>query len=315
MRRQIFIILITALTFGCSDNSSNRADKSVTGSPRDNKNDSLTVDTKDLSDFFADSGQSSVNIKKHKEGGFVIQTTERSYSYIYIAPSNDLYHYLQKRTTTTEFTTFSEGQNRTIEVELIPIENPEQKKLRLKENCDEMIFEVNYYKTLKHGCCATPTETKIFNYKNDLIISGEDNIIRAYVANKSPDRDFWVSYSVNNGTDKKLIGTICISYNPQNKYFIDLKTMNETDSLYETMWFTPDFRLASMSSKDKMVRDNTEFEIWSLEGIKSFNEINGISIKVPIYTKEIPDTLEIPIVNGRPFGKSDRQQQVIINEK
>ena len=84
--------------------------------------------------------------------------------------------------------------------------------------------------------------------------------------------------------------------------------------MLESSWMVPDFILDSKDSRDVLVNENTGFEIYSLEKIKSFNEINGITIKIPILTGAIPDTLEIPIINGKPFGKKEKQQEIIVSK-
>lgn len=311
MKKNIFLFAILIFIVGCSDKGENSKEKAQK-SPNKNK---VEVTPNDITAILSDSGQSSVVIKKDEENnGFILHSKEITYSTIYIAPKEDLEHFLQKRTTVTNKTTFSEGQERTIEVELIPLKQLNQNRLTFKENCDEMVFEFNHIKAIKYGCCAEPDEIKLIDYSNREIIKGHRKILQARIVNKSPDLDFFVSYLASDGSDKKKLATVCISYNPTEKYFINLKTESETDGLLESSWMVPDFILDSKNSRDVLVNENTGFEIYSLEKIKSFNEINGITIKVPLLTGEIPDTLEIPIINGKPFGKKEKLQEIIVSK-
>ena len=214
MKKNLFLLAILIFIIGCSDNKENSKEKAQK-TPKNNKE---VLTQKGITAILSDSGQSVVQIKKDEENnGFVQQSKEITYSIIYIAPKDDLEHYLQKRTTITNKTTFSEGQERTIEVELLPLKQPNQNRLTFKENCDELIFNFNLIKAIKYGCCAEPDEIKIMDYSNKEIIKGHRKIIQARIVNKSPELDFFVSYLASDGSDKKKLATIFISYNPTEK--------------------------------------------------------------------------------------------------
>jgi len=261
-----------------------------------------------------DSSMSFVKITKQEEEHYEYEMLENNYSIEYLAPEGKFANYLQKRRIKTISSTVNDIVNREIQIELLPYESQNLKTIKLKEKCHKLELKEKYYNTYTYGCCAEPMKLAVFSYKREPIIFATDRIIRADIWNNPKIDGFWFGFEITENNQKPLtIGILTLSYGTNDIYKIEFVAKNEEDNLIEKNSFTPQISIVSENTQDKMNYVEGVFQIMSLNKIKSFSEINGFAIEVLIYNKnENPETISIPIINGKPFGKNERNQKLTI---
>jgi len=175
----------------------------------------------------------------------------------------------------------------------------------IKKECDNLSFENDHFKTVKYGCCGGDDAFAVYDFRSDLIIKGDVKIIKASIPNS--EINFFASYK-DNDDDSSFMGTVFYSFNNIDKYQIKI---SKTKTLpFDCEYRVPDIFIFSSDSNDKFRQDNNEYTLWSLNKIHSKSQINNISLKVVFECNAYPknDTIIIPIINGKPFGKDAKIQ-------
>ncbi|MBS4062769.1 MAG: hypothetical protein KG029_20405 [Bacteroidetes bacterium] len=293
MRRQLTILTIIIVgLYSCSTKDSNV--QQVTA-------DNSTFSDKDFSSielFPVDSF--SGNKYKIKEINYNIV-------YLDFYGDKDAERFIARKTTTTEAHTGMEGQNRLIQIDLLPLNNPEKAVLTIKHNCDDIFLEFGNYKTVKYGCCGGEDEYELYDYNNKLILEGNEQIILTRIPNARTK--FYVSFKPEY-RDTTILGRLHFSYNSSENYQIVIKS----DPLPSEQCspFSPQLFVKTNDKRDRFISVSNEYEIWSLDNIKTKEEINGINLQIVFdCDPELKlDTINIPIINGKPFGKTDKIQEI-----
>lgn len=297
MKKLIIITLFAIQLASCGDKShkNSNAQKS---------------DSSANSASFSDTGESSFQLIKHDdETGYQYKSTEVNYKTVNINPFHaaDGEYFIAKYTSLTSAATSKENMDKTIEVELRSMKNPDKTVLKIKQVCDDLTLEQDCYKTVKYGCCGAEDQIKLYNYDNKLIIEGTAQIIKGVIPNT--DFNFYVAYKANQ--DSSSLGTIYYSYNSSESYEIKIKADPSVSKNCGN--FSPNISVYSANSRDKFLKGDNEYQLWSLDGIKSKNEINNISLKVVFECADDCkfNIIVIPITNGKPFWKDEKIQEFI----
>ncbi|MGB4776650.1 MAG: hypothetical protein WBP45_15840 [Daejeonella sp.] len=296
--KQLTIIILLAIQFAsCGDKS---------------RKDTYTQTSNDSTNSanFSDSGESSFQLIKYDgETGYQYKSTEVNYKTVNINPFHtaDAEYFIAKYTSSTSAATSKENQDKTIEVELRSMKTPDKTALKIKQDCDDLFLEQDYYKTVKYGCCGAEDQIKLYNYENKLIIEGTAQIIKGSIPNAG--LDFYVAYKPSQ--DTSYLGAIYYSYRGSERYEIKIKADSSVSKNCGN--FSPNISIYSANSKDKFLKNNNEYELWSLDGTKSKDQINNISLKVLFECADERqfNAIVIPITNGKPFGKDDKVQEYI----
>lgn len=303
--KRILHLTIIAIAFCACSTRQEKGDIQVSTNRNSDKFDTK----KDTSNFiYSDSGKSSFIITAGDAiSGYDFQTVETNYKLNFIALSgdySDLKHYFAKYTTISKTCTGCEGQERTIKVELHPFDNPLQTNLNIEKDCDELTLNVHTYKTIKYGCCGAENELAIYDYKNKLIIEGDDKILLGDIPNSKIK--LFAAWK-NENKDTTVLGTLYICYNSSDRYAINIKGTLPSDRCSP---FSPDVFIYTGNSDDKFRKENNEYTFWSLKKIDSKDKINNLTLNVSFDCDSIInlDTIVIPIISGKPFGKNDREQ-------
>ncbi len=314
MKVILFFVLILVAVFDCSGQSKRKVN---------------SIDTNKI--IFSERSPSSIKIFTEGSGentGWYYKAKEVNYHVIFRSgnPFGNIFDdvplddasgfYLEKLTTNTTSYQGSETDEKTFKVELTPLKMPKHKPLVIKKDCGNLYLEDNYYKTVKYGCCGGDDAFAIYDYQSNLIIEGDVKILRADIPNTR--FNFFTSYNPNDtNTNTSTIGTVFYCFNSADKYQINI---NKTEALPDSCEYrVPDIFFYSASPKDKFFTDqnennfvtqNNEYRFWSLSGIKSKEQIDSISIRLAFEcnTSSKLDTITIPIINGKLFGKNDRIQ-------
>jgi len=292
MRLPFFIIFIFLFLTSCDEFSSQKND--------------------DESAMFSDSGKSSIQINKADSvGGFVYKTVETNYKVMYLQLKKNISeHYLAKYITVKVTSTKSEQENETIEVILKPLLNPKGKMIHIKQICDDLMLEARNYYAVKHGCCGAPDVIRIYDYDNNLIVEGEEKVITANIPNS---RIEMFSGFISGNTDKNFLGMLNISFGSDNRYFISLKTPFKISG--DCIPPVPRIVIKSNSAKDAFIGENNQYDLWSLENVRTVDQINNISLNVIFECDPKLEHIVVPIVNGMPYGNSKRIQEVVLKKK
>lgn len=265
--------------------------------------------------IYSDSDQSTFKITSGDSiSGYDFQTVETNYKLVYIAPHNynSLKHYFAKYTTISKTCTGCEGQERMIKVGLNSFDNPQKTELTIQQDCDELTLAPRTYKTAKFGCCGAEDQLAIYDYNNKLIIEGDSKILLGEIPNSR--LNFYVAFK-NEYLDSTYLGTLYFCYSSSDRYTIKIESKPlPSDSCSP---FSPDILIHSANVIDKFNKENNEYSFWSLNHIKSKDQINDLTLKVAYWCdSELNlDTLKIPIINGKPFGKDDRNQIIKFRQK
>jgi hypothetical protein len=314
MKVILFSMIVFASAFDCSGQSKGKI---------------KSVDTNKV--IFSERSTSSINIFTEGSSGntgWYYKAEEVNYHVIFRSgnpfghifddvPLDDaIGYYLEKLTTNTTCYQGSENEEKNFKVELIPLKMPKHKPLVIKKECGDLYLEDDYYTTVKYGCCGGDNALAIYDYQSNLIIEGDVKILRADIPNTR--YNFFTSYRSNDSnTNTSTIGAVYYCFNSADKYQINI---NKTEALPDSCEYrVPDIFFYSASQKDKFFTDknennfvtqNNEYRFWSLSGIKSKEQIDSISIKLAFEcnTSSKLDTITIPIINGKPFGKDERIQ-------
>ena len=271
------ILLIIALTLlACSDPSKQKQDNSMAKQ--------IESQTKLLSD----SGQSSFEQFEH---GY--KAVEVTYQPTWAKRDGTAKGYIAKITNSRVFISGAMRAERKIKVEMI-LGNPSKPEFTIEKECDELNLKDDYYEVIVRGCCGAEDEIEYYDYNGQLIVQGTTQITACEIPN-SPLK-FYAAYGYQQGLQ--------LSYNSQDKYRIDLKFPLGADNNCGPM--VPEIYFRSANKKDGLV-DGT-YNFWSLDGIERSDQVNDISLLVVYSCIENLDTLTIPIINGKPFGRNDRSQ-------
>lgn len=262
--------------------------------------------------IYTDSGSSSIQIIKNDSiKGILYQTIETRYQIIYLTPQKNVHeNFLAKYIIERKTSTGSELQNTNYEIELKPLTKSYGKNILIKQNCDDIMLEPSNYYAVKHGCCGTPDIIRIYDYNNKLIVEGEDRIITATIPNTHIEMNTGFINKYGNGG---VFGIVCIGFAGDDRYEIKLishtkKTENCTPGIPHIVVFTG-------SPRDGYISESNKYDLWSLEKIRTINQLNNVSVKLNFECDTNIETIEIPIIKGKPFGKCERNQEIEMRYK
>jgi hypothetical protein len=292
MRRQLTILTIILGLYSCSTKDSNEKQVKLDDSNFHDK-DFSSIELFPIDSF----------------SGYKYKIKEINYNIVYL----DFYgnkaaeHFIAKETTTTEAHTAMEGQNRTMQIDLSPLNSPTKSKLTIKHNCDDIFLEFGNYKTVKYGCCGGEDEYELYDYNNNQILEGNEQII--LIRLPKARITFYVSFKPEY-RDTTILGRLHFSYNSSENYQIVIKSAPFPSE--QCSPFSPQLFVKTNNKQDRYISSTNEYEIWSIENIKTKEDISGINLQIVFdCDPELKlDTINIPIINGKPFGNSTKIQEL-----
>lgn len=260
---------------------------------------------------YTDSATSSFRfLKQDTIGGLQYRTTETTYKVVNVdLADTNLQQCLVKFHTITDAGTQLEGQTRTIQFALSPLKNPSKIILAAKHDCDELTFDWRHFQTVKHGCCGSLDQVKYYDYQNKLLIEGDSKIVAASIPNQFT---FYFAFQAEQ-QDSTTIGTLHLSYSSSEVYHIKLKSQHPASENCGPV--VPILTLRSGNAKDTYNEDLNQYDLWSLEHSKSPRQLNGLTIRVNFDCDPKLGVVDIPLIDGQPFGKTDTNQEYLINGK
>ena len=274
------------------------------------------ADTSDTKSIFTETAESKFEIlSKEPKNAFVYRTVESTFTPVSIQLEEfDTQKYFADITTTTKKWTSVEGQDRNIRVKIKAFDNPSKTIIEINKNCDDIDLQTNLYETVKYGCCGQVNHYELYNYENQEIIEGDDKIITGFIPNS--DLEIYVGFT-HETIDSTLLGTLyyttCYPGNNPERFAIKIKSKLSNVKKCDIIW--PKISLQTNKKIDKLYSSEIEYWLWSLDKVKNENLINNLTIKFSIECTEKQDFgfLYIPIINGKPFGKDDKIQEMALD--
>lgn len=250
-------------------------------------------------------GEALVQVQPTADGYYTYRTVESNYKLVHVtlplrSSSNE---YIAKFRTETKAEVSAEGADRTIEVTLSPLSDLSEKAFSTKQECDEIRLERKHYKTIKYGCCADLNRIKLFDYHNHEIIAGLDRVINVNIPNSS--LGFYMAFD-DSSSDSNTLGRVTISYGSGQRYHINIMS-DKPLSEFTCPRVNPELSILSQNKQNRFY-DNDSYMLWSLDKLKLISGINGVSVKVSFPCDSSIKPITIPIVNGLPFGKDQKEQ-------
>jgi hypothetical protein len=298
--KTVFIILFSVLSFfSCKNNRQ----KNKLPEPSESKS------------IYTETAESKFEIlSKKPRNAFVYKTVESNFKPVSIQLRDyDTHEYFVSITTTTKKWTSVEGQERNIRIKIKAFDNPSKAIIELNHNCDDIDLQTELYKTIKYGCCGNVNHYEIFNYENKQIIEGDDKIVTGSIPNS--DLKIYVGFTQETN-DSTVLGTLYYTtYHPKKvleRFAIKIKSKPSNVRKCETYW--PKISLQT-NAIDKFDANENEYTLWSHDKLESEDLIDNLTIKFSIeYTeKQNFKFLYIPIMNGKPFGKDEKIQEMTLD--
>ena len=168
---------------------------------------------------------------------------------------------------------------------------------------DDIKIEYNYLHVIDYGTVDDYNEFYPFFSDEPILCFDGNNCFRFKIPN-SKIPDFWIGYSYSKGKNEKIGAKIYLS--DINGIINELSIISKSG---KTGYLEDDhFKIITKSPRDKI--DNSRwntYELWSSEKATNRTEINDFKIEIDGVFK-----IEIPIINGYLFGKSDRIQTMTV---
>ena len=266
--------------------------------------------------IFTETAKSEFEIlSKRDKNGFDYKIVASNFKPVSIQLEEfDVRRYFAYIVTTTEKCTCVEGQERNIRIKIKAFDNPSNTIIEINKNCDAIDLQNHFYKTVKYGCCGHVNHYEIYDYENRQIIEGDDKIVTGSIPNS--DLEIYVGFTQETN-DSTVLGTLYYTtYHPKKnpeRFAIKIKSKPSNVRKCETYW--PKISLQTNKAIDKFDGDENEYTLSSFDKIENENLINGLTIKFNIECTEKQNFkfLYIPIINGKPFRKNDRIQEMTLD--
>lgn len=270
-------------------------------------------DTSETKSIFTEMAESKFEILSKKP--VVYKTVESTFKPVRIQLEKfDTREYFADITTTTKKWTGVEGQERNIRIKIKAFDNPSKTIIEINKNCDDIDLQNHLYKTIKYGCCGNVNHYEIFDYENKQIIEGNDKIIIGSIPNS--DLEIYVGFTQETN-DSTVLGTLYYTTyhskkNPE-RFAIKIKSKLSNVRKCDIIW--PNISLQTNKAIDKFDANENEYTLWSFDKVENENLINNFAIKFSIECTEKQNFsfLHIPIINGKPFGKDDKIQEMTLD--
>ena len=286
----------------------------ILASCKGNSQTNFHYDTAISKDSFKQTVESKFEIiSRLDKFGYTYKSVESNFKEVEIQlDSNYDKQYFANIITTTKKTLGIEGQERNVKIDIRTFEHPFKTLIEINKDCDGIDLQNHTYTTVKYGCCTNPNYYEIFDYNNKQIIKGNGKILTGFIPNSR--LLIYASY-VEEINNPNYNGILYFATTNNTSFTIKIKynSLNNSKSGLDDICI-PNITFKTNNTSDKFDSVENEYTLWSLDGIKNENSINQLTIKFNIECGENhkPKELSIPIISGKPFGKSDKIQKLIL---
>ena len=261
--------------------------------------------------IYSENTESTFDILSEKDGiGYTYKSVESNFKQISIQLEEfDIKQYFANVITTTKTSTSLEGQLRTIKVIVKSFDNPTKTIIEINRDCDNIDLQNHTYKTVKYGCCGNLNHYEIFDYKNNQIIRGDGLIVTGFIPNSR--LKIYVGF-IKELKDSTILGTLYYSTTNDTRFAIKIKSNSTNFKKCEE--FSPNIIFQTNNNSDKFDADENEYTLWSFDNVDNEYLIDKLTVKFRLncFDKKNVASLDIPIINGKPFGKDNKNQVITI---
>lgn len=295
MNRLLILLFLTFGLLSCNNNSK-------TAKPKNSS---------EAKSIYSENIESKFDIlSKKDEIGYTYKSIESNFKKVSIQLEKfDVKQYFANIITTTKTSTSLEGQERNVKIRIKSFDNPTKTIIEINKDCDNIDLQNHTYKTVKYGCCGSLNNYEIFDYKNNQIIGGDGVIVTGFIPNSR--LRIYVGFT-RETNDSTILGTLNYSTTNNNKFTIKIKTNH--GNLKKCDEFYPKILFQTNNTFDKFDANENEYTLWSLDKIDNEYLIDNLIIKFKLNCIDKKDFkfINVPIINGKPFGKDDKNQEITI---
>ena len=294
----LLLLLVSAFLFGSKSEIRSESNKSQPISQNTN------------GAIFSNKGMAGIYIYSKND----YKTVAVNYNIVYITPDgyNEPRHFIAKYTTTTKVKWGYEGQDRNIKVELYDFENPTKLVMKIDKNCDRLDLWDDTYKTTIFGCCGAENSYEFFDYKQKSIIRTDNQIVLGEIP--KPRIRFYIGFK-QDFVDTLSLGSLNFSYSSDEKYSVKIRTRRNLQD--DFLPFSPDIKILGADNGGRDSETNIiRYTFFSLiNKVYDKNSINNLTIRLtfPCDNEAINNIVEIPIINGKLFGREETIQEIYID--
>lgn len=174
---------------------------------------------------------------------------------------------------------------------------------RIKKYVDEIKVHYNYFQTVNYDIVDNYYEIFPF-FKDEPVVRFDGKKCYRFKIPNSKVSDFWIGYSYTAAEKSGVAGKVYLSdiYGIINELTITSKS-GRIGFLEDS-----DFKVSLYNTRDKLENNSSNlYELWSNNKAINRKEINEFKIVIDGVIK-----LEIPVIGGYLFGKSERDINMII---
>lgn len=257
--------------------------------------------------------QAFFEVTDSNEGGYAYNSVEVTFENVYmrLRKNADFAQYVAKYTTHTQAHSGAEGQDRTIKVEVYGFGDLNSPLLEFEQKCDKLTMANQRFETITYGCCAAENLVEVFDFEKRSIIKADNMVYGAEVPNS--DLYFFVGYKAGTSSSG-VVGELILSYASNDKYVVAIKSSKNMED--DCPPFSPEIKIKSEDKSDTYNERTGEYTLWSLDKLKNKSGVNGLVIKLDFDCADSygNDEIEIPLINGVPFGNDIRRQEVFLDK-
>ena len=202
-----------------------------------------------------------------------------------------------------------EGQERNIKVKIKSFDKPSENVLEIDQNCDDIDLQNHTYRTVKYGCCGALNHYEVFDYTNKKIIEGDGRIITGSIPNS---RLIIYAGFVQESKDATVLGTLYYSTTQSDR--VSIKIKGKPSKISACGEIMPEISFVTNDKRNTFDSTQHEYTLWSFDQVEKQELITNLTIRFKVECMDGQNfkTINIPIIDGKPFGKSDQKQEVVL---
>lgn len=279
---------------------------------RDNSKVGVGADSLDVHRIHKETAETKFEIiSKNDQMGHTYRSVESNFRPVSIQLKKyDQATYFANIITTTKASTIMEGAERNIKIKIKTFDNPYKTIVEIDKDCDNIDLQNRTYRTVKYGCCGESDYYEVFDYDNKLIVAGDDKIVTGFIPNSRLLIYVGFTREMNDST---LLGILHYTTTNRNRFSIKIRT--SVANVEKCEIYSPDIYFQTPRAGDEFDKNKNEYTLWSFDKIENENLIDNLAIKFKLHCIDKDDfkTLVIPIINGKPFGKDQKIQELVLN--
>lgn len=270
------------------------------------------ADSLDVNSIYKETVESKFEIiSKSREVGNTYRSVESNFKPVSIQLEKfDQRRYFANIITTTKASTAWEGAERNIKIKIRSFDDPTKTIVEIDKDCDNIDLQNDTYTTVKYGCCTGTDHYAIFDYNNKQIVAGDHLIITGFIPNSR--LRFYVGFT-QHSNDSTILGILHYATTKGNRFAIKIRSSLTNVEKCDTYY--PNISIQTPSKGDKFDKNENRYTFWSLDKVEDESLIHNLRIKFKLgcLDKKDSKTLVIPIIHGKPFGRDQRIQEMMLD--